>query len=148
MSLYETIGGDLKAAMKSGDRARVDALRFSLASINAFQKEKQIKTPGASITDEELITVLQKEAKRKKESIELFNQGNRKDLAEKEEADLAIIQVYMPKELSREELEKMVSDVMAAGAADFNAVMRETMKLVKGRADGKMVGEVIKAKLG
>lgn len=148
MALYEKIGEDLKVAMKSGDRTRVEALRFALAGINAFQKEKQAKQPGAAITDEELITVLQKEAKRKKESIEMFKQGGRTDLVKKEEADLAIIQAYMPKELSREELEKIVGDVIAAGAKDFNTVMKETMKVVKGRADGKAVGEVIKVKLG
>jgi uncharacterized protein YqeY len=148
MSLYETITSDLKFAMKSGDKARVEVLRFSLAGLNAFQKEKQAKTPDAVITDEEVVSVLQKEVKKRKDSIELFRQGKRDDLVEKEEGDIAIIANYIPKELSREELEKIVSDVMAAGATDFNSVMKETMKVAKGRSDGKTVGEVIKAKLG
>jgi uncharacterized protein YqeY len=148
MSLYETITSDIKTAMKAGDRTRLDVLRFALSGLNNFLKEKQIKEAGATMTDEEVVSVLQKDVKRRKDSIELFRQGNRQDLVEKEEAEMAYIQAYLPKELSREELEKMVSDVIAAGAADFNAVMKETMKFVKGRADGKTVGDVIKAKLG
>ena len=148
MALYEQINSDLKTAMKAGDKPRVEVLRFVLAGLNSFQKDKSVKEPGVAITDEETISVLQKEIKRRKESIELFRQGNRDDLVTKEEGDLAVIATYVPKELSREEIEKIVGDVIAAGATDFNSVMKETMKLVKGRADGKAVGEVIKAKLG
>jgi uncharacterized protein len=145
--LYEQINSDLKTAMKAGDKPRVEVLRFVLAGLNSFQKDKQVKEPGATITDEETVSVLQKEIKRRRESIELFKQGNRDDLVTKEEGDLTIIAAYVPKALSREEIEKIVSDVMAAGASDFNSVMKETMKAVKGRADGRAVGEVIKAKL-
>ena len=148
MALYTQITDDLKTAMKAGDRARVDAIRFALAGLNSFQKEKQAKEPGATITDEEVVTVLQKDVKRRKESIELFKQGKRDDLVEKEETDLAIIAAYIPKELTRAEIEKIVADAIAGGAKDFNGVMKEAMKAVKGRADGKTVGEVIKEKLG
>lgn len=146
--LYEQITSDLKTAMKAGDQPRVDTIRFVLSGLNNFKKEKQVKEPDAALTDEETTALLQKEVKKRRDSIQLFKDGNRADLVEKEEADLAIIQAYLPKELSREELEKIVGDVMAGGAGDFNSVMKETMKQVKGRADGKMVGEVIKAKLG
>jgi len=148
MALYEQINADLKTAMKGGDKPRVETLRFVLAGLNSFQKDKNAKQPGVAITDEETVSVLQKEIKRRKESIELFKQGKRDDLVSKEEGDLAFIAVYVPKELSREEIEAIVDGVIAAGASDFNAAMRETMKAVKGRADGKAVGEVIKAKLG
>jgi len=152
MPLYETITSDLKTAMKAGDQPRVDALRFALSGLNSFQKDKQAKEPDAKITDEETVAVLQKDVKRRKESIELFKQGKRDDLVAKEEVDLAIIAAYIPKELTREEIAALVDGVIAGGAgaaaSDFNSVMRETMKLVKGRADGKAVGEVIKTKLG
>jgi uncharacterized protein YqeY len=153
MALYSQITDDLKSAMKAGDQPRVEALRFALAGLNAFQKDKQAKQPGATITDDEVVTVLQKDVKRRKESIELFRQGKRDDLVAKEEGDLAVIAAYIPKELTRAEVEKMVDDAIAAvaaagGAKDFNSVMRETMKVGKGRADGKLVGEIIKAKLG
>ena len=148
MALYEQITSDLKTAMKSGDQVRVDTLRFVLSGINNFKKEKSVKQPDAAVTDDEVVSILQKEVKKRKESIELFKQGGRNDLVTKEESDLAIIAAYVPKELSREEIEKIVDAAMAAGAKDFNGVMKEAMKEVKGRADGKTVGEVIKAKLG
>lgn len=147
MPLYDQITSDLKAAMKSGDKARVEALRFVLSGLQNFQKEKNVKQPGVAIADDEVVSVLQKEAKKRKEALELFRQGKRDDLVLKEEADLAIISAYLPKELSSEELEKIVGGLVAQGFSDFNALMRETMKVVKGRADGKAVGDVIKAKL-
>lgn len=152
MSLFQKINDDMKAAMKRGDSARLEVLRFALAGLHAVQKEKQLKDKDAAgaaapLTDDEVVGVLQKDAKRRKESVELFRQGNRADLVAKEESDLAVLAEYLPKELSREELAAIVDGVKAQGFTDFNAVMRETMKVVKGRADGKAVGEVIKERL-
>lgn len=155
--LYQQITDDLKTAMKAGDKVRVETIRFALAGLNAAQKEKQMKEPAAMLTDEETIMVLQKDVKRRRDSIELFKQGGRTDLVEKEEGDLAIISAYLPKELSREEIEKIVDGVVAGGGAggagapgakDFGAVMREVSQQTKGRADGKLVSEIVKAKLG
>lgn len=148
MSLYEQIRDDMRSAMKAGEKGRLETLRFILSGLNGAQKEKESKKPGASLTDAETIAVLQKEAKRRKESIELFRQGKRDDLVEKEVAGLAIIRAYLPEELSRDAIAKIVDDVMAQGFTDFNALMRETMKAVNGRADGKLVGEVIKERTG
>ncbi len=139
---------DLKTAMKAGEQSKVDVLRFALSGLNNAKKEKQVSDPSATLTDEETISILQKEIKKRKESVELFRQGNREDLVLKEEADLAIITVYVPKELSRAEIEKMVDEVIVGGAKDFGSAMREMSKLTKGRADGKIVGEIVKAKLG
>jgi uncharacterized protein YqeY len=147
MPLFQKINDDMKAAMKSGDKPRLEVIRFALASLNAAQKEKEMKTPGATLADEEVVAILQKDAKRRKESIELFKQGKRDDLVAKEEADLLVLGEYIPKELTRAELSKMVDEVKAQGFVDFSSAMRETMKLVKGRADGKVVGEVVKEKL-
>ncbi|HVM76600.1 MAG TPA: GatB/YqeY domain-containing protein, partial [Candidatus Paceibacterota bacterium] len=77
MSLFQQLNDDVKAAMKSGDKTKLEVLRFSLASLNSAQKEKALKEPGATLTDDEVIANLQKEAKRRKEAIELFKQGNR-----------------------------------------------------------------------
>ncbi len=148
MALLEKISGDLKTAMKSGDKARLEVLRFLMAGLNSAQKDKNAKEPGIALADDEAISILQKEAKRRKEAIELFRKGNRNDLVEKEESDLAIIQEYLPKELSAEEIEKTVADLRAGGLNDFNALMRESMKVLKGKADGKLVGEVVKKVLG
>lgn len=147
MNLLQKITADLKTAMKSGDRVRVDALRFILAGLQGAEKDKYAKAPGVALTDDEAILVLQKEAKRRKESIELFKKGGRQDLVDKEEADLKILAEYMPKEFSREDIEKVVEGLIAKGLNDFNSLMKEAMKELKGRADGKMVGDVVKRKL-
>jgi uncharacterized protein YqeY len=134
--------------MKSGDRARVDVLRFMLAGLQGAEKDKYAKQPGVPLSDEEAVVVLQKEVKRRREAIELFKKGNRADLVDKEEGDLTVIAEYVPKELSAEEIEKIVDDLKAKGSSDFNSLMREAMKELKGRADGKIVGEIVKKKLG
>lgn len=134
----------MKTAMKSGDKARLEVLRFMLAGLNAAQKEKTLKDPEATLSDAEVVSLLQKEAKKRKEAVELFRQGNRNDLVEKEEADLKIIFEYLPKELSKEEVTVIVKDLKEKGFNDFSSLMRESMKVVQGRADGKMVGDVIK----
>jgi uncharacterized protein len=151
--LYEQINADLKTAMKAHEQSRVEVLRFVLSGLNNFQKDKQVKEPGAVITDEETISNLQKEVKRRRDSIELFKQGKRDDLVTKEEGDLAIISAYLPKELTHAEIEQIVDTAIATvsaagGAKDFSSVMKESMKAIKGRADGKTVTEIIKAKLG
>ena len=134
--------------MKGGDKARLGVLRFVLAGVQNAAKEKNAKESGAVLTDEEIVTLLQKEAKRRKEAVELFRQGKRDDLVSKEEADLVVIYSYLPEEMSAAEIGKIVDGLMAKGAGnDFNSLMRETMKLVKGRADGKTVGDVVKKKL-
>ena len=145
MALLQKISDDMKTAMKSGDKARLAVLRFTLAGLNAAQKEKTLKDPQAMLGDEEVVTLLQKEAKKRKDSIELFKQGKRDDLVEKETADLKVLYEYLPQELSREEIVVMVKDLKAQGvASDFSGLMKEVMKVAKGRADGKMVGDVIK----
>jgi uncharacterized protein YqeY len=144
MPLFQKITEDMKAAMKSGDKARLEVIRFTLASLNAAQKEKMMKEPEAKLSDEEVIKILQKEAKKRKDSIELFKQGGRNDLVEKEESDLKIIYEYLPQELSKEEVTVIVKDLKEKGFTDFSSLMRESMKAVQGRADGKMVGDVIK----
>jgi uncharacterized protein YqeY len=144
MPLFQKINEDMKAAMKSGDKARLEVLRFTLASLNPVQKEKALKDPQAVLSDEEVIAILQKEAKKRKDSIELFKQGNRADLVTKEEGDLKVIYEYLPAELSRDEIVAMVVAAKANGANDFSSIMKEVMKLAKGRADGKMVGDVIR----
>ena len=134
----------MKAAMKSGDKARLEVLRFTLAGLNAAQKEKTLKEPEAKLSDEEVVKLLQKEAKKRKDSIELFKQGGRVDLVEKEEADLKIVYEYLPQELSREEVTAIVKNLKEKGFTDFSSLIRESMKAVQGRADGKLVGDVIK----
>lgn len=148
MALLQKLSDDVKTAMKGGQKERLEVLRFVLAGVQNAQKEKNAKQPEAVLTDDEAIVILQKEAKRRKEAIELFRQGKRDDLVVKEEAELAVIYEYIPKELSSAEIEKIIDDLKAKGFGDFNSLMRETMKIAKGRTDGKTVGDIIKKKLG
>jgi uncharacterized protein YqeY len=106
-----------------------------------------MKEPGVQLTDEEVVSLMQKESKRRKDAIVLFTQGNRNDLVEKESADLAIIAEYLPEEMTEVEIGKVIDDVRAQGASDFPTIMREAMKILKGKADGKIVGEIIKKKM-
>jgi uncharacterized protein YqeY len=149
----------MKTAMKAGDKARLDVLRFALSGLNSALKEKQMSTgggssegkdpaTGATLADEDVVMILQKEAKRRKESIALFHQGNREDLASKEEAELAIIAEYLPAEMSREEIAGIVDGLIAGGNNEFSTLMREVSKVTKGRADGKLVAEIVKEKTG
>lgn len=148
MALLEKLNEEMKAAMKSGNKERLEVLRFTIAGLKNAEKEKSAKQPGVALTDDEAVTILQKEAKRRKEAVALFRQGNREDLVKKEEADLAVISEYLPKELSSGELDKVIADLVSQGFNDFNSLMREAMKIVKGRADGKAVGDAIKKKIG
>ena len=144
MPLLQKMNDDLKTAMKGGDKARVEVLRFTLASVNAAQKEKTLKDPQAALTDGETIAVLQKEAKKRKDALELFREGKRDDLVAKEEGDLKVLYEYIPAPLSREEIVAMVNEAKANGAGDFGSIMKAVMGAANGRADGKAVGDVIR----
>jgi len=150
MSLKEKLLSDLKNAAKAGDRERVAVLRLVSAAIHNQEIAKRLKQGTEQLSDEEMIAILQSEAKKRKEAIELYIQGKRPDLAQKEERELLIIQEYLPQQLGREEITKIVDDIIKSGssAKNFGAVMKEAMKILKGRADAKLVGEIIKTKLG
>jgi hypothetical protein len=150
MNLKDRISGDLKAAMKSGDKLRLETLRTLRAVL--LEKEIEKRGPGPGMTGEDEIAALTGAAKKRKESIELFRNGGRPELAAQEEQELAIIQEYLPKQLSPEEIGQIVRGAIAesgaAGPADFGKVMPLVMKQVKGRADGKAVQEMVKQSLG
>jgi len=147
-TLLETINADLKAAMKSGDAARLGTLRMLAAAIHNREIEKHGK---GGLTPDDVLDVAQKEAKKRKESIQLFMQGGRPDLAATETAELAILKVYLPEELGEEEVRKVVAATIAAlqpqGAKDFGKVMGAAMKELKGRADSALVTTLIKEAL-
>ena len=147
MSLLQQIKEDMKTAMKSGEKDRLETLRFVLSGLNLAQKEKEMKTPGSELEDSEVISFLQKEMKRRKDSVDLFKKGNRNDLVEKEEFGISVIQNYTPQQLSKEEIEKIIDEVLGKGFDDFGSVMREVQKSIAGRADGKLISEIVKNKL-
>lgn len=149
MTLIDKISEDLKVAMKSRDKLRLETLR----TIKAGFLEKQVeKRPTGGMSNEDEISVLISAAKKRKESIEIFRNAGRNDLADQEEKELGIIQEYLPKQLALEEIEEIVrnkiNEIGAVGAKDFGKVMPNVMKELKGKADGKLVQETVKKLLG
>lgn len=147
MTLNEQIISEIKTAMKSGDAKTTGLLRFLVAQIQNKTKEKFGAKEGA-LSDDEVLDVLKREAKKRKEAIGLFEQGGRKDLADKEKEELALMGKYLPAELGKEEIRKVAKEVISSGVTDFGKAMREVMARFKGQADGKLVSEIIKEELG
>jgi len=150
MALKDTISQDLKNAMKSGEKLRLETLRTIRAAL--MEKEIEKRGSGNPMSPEDELGVLTTAAKKRKESIEQFQNGGRPELAEQERQELAIIQEYLPKQLSQEEVEKAVRDIVsqagAAGPGDFGKVMPQVMKQLKGKADGRLIQETVKKLLG
>jgi len=149
MGLKEKLGQDLKEAMKTGQSERLGVLRLVNAAIHGKEIEKRTKTGSSDLTEEEVIGVFSSEAKKRRESIEIFKKGGRSDLADKEQAELKIIQDYLPQLLGREEVEKEINKVLQEHPelSDFGLAMKEVMKILKGKADAKMISEILKMKL-
>ncbi len=140
--LSEQIRADLTNAMKARDAARTSNLRMLQASI----KNEQINL-GHELTDEEVLIVVRKAVKQRQDSVEQYTKGNRPDLAAKEAAEMAMLKEYLPPELSDEELESGVREIIAATGAqskkDMGKVMKEATARYKGRADGKKLQEIV-----
>lgn len=151
MSLKEKITEDIKAAMKSKDKVRLETLR----SIKKFVLEKEIAARGDgqdTLTEALEMEVLVQVAKQRRDSIEQYQKAGRQELADQEAEELAIIEEYLPKQLSDEEVEAIVEEIIAQVGAtspkDMGKVMGPVMQKLKGKADGKKVQEIVKAKLG
>jgi uncharacterized protein len=146
MSLIEELEDELKEATLARQADRRDALRLILASLRSAEKELQRPLS----TDEEL-QVLQRERKRRQEAAEAFRAGGREEQAAGEEAELAVLEEFMPEPLSEEELEEIVDDAIAENGAtslrDMGRVMADVMPQVAGRADGSAVGQLVREKL-
>src|SRR3954449_250159 len=144
MSLLEKVQADTTAAMKSGDRPRVSALRLISNELQRAHKE-------ASGSEADEVAVLQRERKRRLEAAEAYREAAREDLADSEEFEASIIEAYMPAQLSDEELHAIVGDVVAESGArspkERGKVMSLVMPKVQGRADGKRVSAVVREKL-
>jgi len=146
MSLKEKITEDMKAAMKEGDKVKLNLIRMLRSEI----KYKEIEI-GSDLDDEGTVDVLCSAVKKRKESIEEFKKGGREDLVAREGKELRIIYGYLPQQLSEEELLKLIDDsiaeVEAQSPKDIGKVMRVIMPRVKGRADGKKVNQMVSLKL-
>ena len=147
MRLKDQIISDMTAAMKAKDQARTSTLRMLKAAITNREKEG-----GGEISDEDVLKLLRSQVKQRRDSVEQYQKGNRPELADKEQAEIAIIEAYLPQAASQEEIDQAVAAAItetgAASMKDMGGVMKATMAKLAGKnADGKMVSEAVKAKL-
>jgi len=146
VSLIDRIENEVKEAMLAREGERRDALRLILNSLRSAEKELQ-----RPLSEDEELQVLQRERKRRTEAAEAFRAGDRPEQAAQEEAELAILEEFMPEPLSEEELEQIVDDAIAETGAtsmrDMGRVMADVMPQIAGRADGSAVGQIVREKL-
>ena len=163
-SLKEKVQSDLSDAMRAKDETRKTALRMLLAAI----RNAEIRTPSPGATDEELVemaklpplvasdddvlSIVQKQLKQRRDSIDQFEKAKRSDLAEKERAEAAILEVYLPQQASAEEIEaaaaKVIAETGASGPRDMGKVMPVLTRQLAGRADGRLISETVRRLLG
>jgi uncharacterized protein YqeY len=146
VTLIEELEADVRDAMRAGNTARRDALRLILASLKSA--EKDLLRP---LSEDEELQVLQRERKKRIEAAEAFRGGGREEQAAKEEAELAVLEEFMPEPLSEEELERILDDAIAENGAtsmrDMGRVMKDVMPQIAGRADGAAVSQMLREKL-
>ena len=143
MNLYEKLDSDVKIALKEGNALKVSVLRMVLSTIKTLQIEKNIK----SLDDDGVIQILQRHAKQHRESIEQFGKGGRQDLVDKEKSELKILDEYLPKQMTEEELMVLVkmaiTETGAVMKSDTGKVMKAVMEKAKGKADGKTINRLV-----
>lgn len=147
MSLKNKINEDLNSALKARENERVETLRSIRAEILKMDKSGM----NREMTEEEEIQLLSRQAKMRRESIEMFQSAGRQDLVDKEKSQLSIISEYLPVQMSQEEAEKIIirilSDTGITSQKDFGRAMGEAMKELKGKIDGKVIQDLLKSKL-
>lgn len=145
MNIFDQVNEDIKSAMKNKEEGRLRALRGIKSALLLAKTEKGA---GDTLTTEKEMQVLQKLAKQRKESLEIYQQQNRKDLADAEAEEIAVIETYLPKQMSETELRNILSEIItragAAGPQDMGKVMGIATKELAGKADGKMISQIVK----
>jgi len=147
--LSKRINEDFQRALTDQDRDRLFVLRLLKSALH--NEEIALKTKGKELTDEQVIAVIQREAKKRKEAKEMYDKADRQELANQEEKELAVLSAYLPEQMPEEELRKAVRETIeqtgATGPQDFGRVMGQVMGQVKGRADGQQVSRLVKEEL-
>ena len=152
MSIKERITQDLKDAMKAREKTRLGVLRMLKARmLEAEVEQRGTKGPDYQLGDSEALSAIASYAKQRKDSIESYRQAGRADLVAQEEAELAVVQGYLPKQLSADEIRAMAKEAVAEcgaqGPKDMGGVMKVLMPRLKGAADGKLVNEIVRSLL-
>ncbi|MHB1357479.1 MAG: GatB/YqeY domain-containing protein [Anaerolineae bacterium] len=143
MNLHERLASDLNDAMRAKDSLRKDAIRMVRAALQ--NAEIEVQHP---LSESEVQQLISRDIKHREESILLLRKANRHELVQIEEASIQILQSYLPRQLSSEQIEQVVHDIVArsglSGSGQFSAVMREAMAQLKGQADGRIVSEIVR----
>ncbi len=151
MSLLEIIKNDLKIAQKERRDFEIGVLRLLFSVFQNREIEKKGKGLESQLLNEEIIEILSREAKKRKETAEIYKQAGRKDLAKKENQELEIIEKYLPEQLNEKEIRKIIKEVIKKikvnDFKNFGKIMGEAMKELKGKADAKIISEIIKKQL-
>ncbi len=141
-SLKQKLAADLKQAMRSGETTKRSVIRLLMSAIGNAEIARQ-----ADLEDADILGIIAKEIRQRRESIEAFKQGNRQDLVTQEEAELAVLQEYLPRQMTREEIvqaaRQVIAEVGASGLADKGKVMPKLIAQLKGRADGQEINAVV-----
>jgi len=141
-SLKQKLMEDLKQALKSGDKVRRSVIRLVMSAIKNTEISRQ-----ADLTDPDILGIIAKEVKQRRESIEAFKQGNRQDLVAQEEAEMAVLEEYLPQQMTRDEIiaevRRVIAEVGAQGPGDKGKVMPRLIPQLKGRADGREINEIV-----
>ena len=148
MGLREQLRTDLNDAIRQKDRQRKTTIRLILSAINKAESEIDADDKRVHLDDKGILGVISKEAKIRQESITEFRRGGRDDLVAEAQAELAILQTYLPTQLTRQEIEsvarEIINEVGASGPHDIGKVMKPLMSKLKGRADGKLVNQIVR----
>ncbi len=146
MSIGVNIKNDLRNAIKNGDKNIRDVLRMLISDVKNVEIEKK-----RELTNEEVLQIIKQNVKRRKDSIEQYMKGDRKDLADKENKELSILQKYVPKQMSEDEIRNIIKGVLKdfreVGSSDLGKIIGLTMKDTKGMADGNVVSGIVKEEI-
>jgi len=144
MNMQDTINQDLITAMKSGDEVKKTTLRSVKAAVTLAEKEED----GQPLSDDEVIAIIRKQARQRQDSIDAYQQGGRLDLVAAEQAELAVLESYLPALMSEEDVrmqaQAVINEVDATSMRDMGIVMGRLMPELKGRADGRLVNQVVR----
>lgn len=147
MGIKERLQEDQREAMRARDERRLSAIRMLRAAITNYEiarTDRKHPQYGKPITEEDLLSVVQKEISQRREALQFAEQANRADLAEKERTELAVLESYLPKQLSREEIRTEVEALIAEHGRDFRKVMPIAAQRLRGRAEGRLINEVVR----
>jgi uncharacterized protein YqeY len=146
MEIKNRISSDMKDAMRGREQLKIDTLRMALSAIKNKEIEKK-----SDLDDADIMTIISTLVKQRKDAVEMYRNGGRDDLADKEETEIGMLKNYLPEQMSEEEVLKVVNDVItdtgAASMADMGKVMQGVMARVAGKTEGKIVNELVKRQL-